>query len=620
MVFFGTFGRRGWRKYFAQVGRLASYLGLTSEIFGRIIVSELGARRSKSGDVSFSAKKTADKMASKLEYRQIKGRDEEIPVFRNLSRSVVKRGAGKIYWRMKGTEEKGIGCWDDVVWLDCETGDICFGDRFVREGWSDVYDDEIENAKRWDEKSDEYKYPSRIAYKPPYFSQPDFFTPSCPPASWNPFDKEFRYSDEPYAYRGARKCWDASVHVWPLGVLNEWRGPVDEIEPRLAARLAEAAEFNFGLGFDGPEETADDDAFLKNANEIVRFYEAREAFRRKKAEEERENAEDDEDENEFEYWANEAFEDWRAEEKANEENDENRFDYWSNDAFAEEEKGKYVPKKKKTSNQEKPANESEETDESDIPIYWNVAEVKKFWRFCRDGEVVYEEPLKVYFWCSSLKLGKDFEEYLKERRKETEAYLVRSKSEERRRALTRWFDFYGNWWSSNERPVFLGTLRNLVAVAKAGTSGRTAPPKSVELENGEIVFDYGAERSDAFSDDWRERLPALIAFRYDCYRAYFDSAKTVYAAIVGASVREMKKLEVWVSPGCDTTELCAGRPGKGANWLNLGKVADFYELKRGEYWGSGMKKAKKIGKRHEARHWLAGEISRRLEAALKAGN
>ena len=459
MVFFGTFGRRGWRKYFAQVGRLASYLGLTSEIFGRIIVSELGARRSKSGDVSFSAKKTADKMASKLEYRQIKGRDEEIPVFRNLSRSVVKRGAGKIYWRMKGTEEKGIGCWDDVVWLDCETGDICFGDRFVREGWSDVYDDEIENAKRWDEKSDEYKYPSRIAYKPPYFSQPDFFTPSCPQPSWNPFDKEFRYSDEPYAYRGARKCWDASVHVWPLGVLNEWRGPVDEIEPRLAARLAEAAEFNFGLGFDGPEETADDDAFLKNANEIVRFYEAREAFRRKKAEEERENAEDDEDENEFEYWANEAFEDWRAEEKANEENDENRFDYWSNDEFAALEKGKYVPKKKKPTNKKKDANESEETDESDIPIYWNAAEVKKFWRFCRDGEVVYEEPLKVYFWCSSLKLGKDFEEYLKERRKETEAYLVRSKSEERRRALTRWFDFYGNWWSSNERPVFLGTLK-----------------------------------------------------------------------------------------------------------------------------------------------------------------
>ncbi len=40
-------------------------------------------------------------MAKEAEYRQIKGRDEEIPVFGNLSRSVVKRGADKIYWRLK---------------------------------------------------------------------------------------------------------------------------------------------------------------------------------------------------------------------------------------------------------------------------------------------------------------------------------------------------------------------------------------------------------------------------------------------------------------------------------------------------------------------------------------
>ncbi len=557
-------------------------------------------------------------MASGVEYREIKGRDEKIPVFENLSRSVVKRGADKIYWRMKATADKSLGSWNDVVWLDCETGDVRFGERFVREGWRDVYDDEIESAKRWSETSDEYKYPSRIAYKPPYFSEPYFFTPFSPPPSWNPFDKEFRYSDEPFAYLGARKHWDASVHVWPLGVLSEWRGPDAEIEPRLAARLAEAAEFNFGFGFDGPEVEAEDDPFLKNANEIIRFYEAREAFRRKKAEEKRKNAADSDDESEFKYWADKAFDDWRAEVKANEENDENRFDYWSNDAFAEEEKGKYVPKKKKTSNQEKPANESEETDESDIPIYWNVAEVKKFWRFGRDGEVVYEEPLKVYFYCSSLKLGKDGEEYWVERWKETESYLALSKSEERRRALTRWFDFYNSWWSSDQEPVFLGTLKNLIAVAKAGTSGRTAPPKSVETENGETVFDYGAERSDAFSDDWRERLPSLIAFRYDCYRAYFDAAKTVYAAVVGTPVRNMKKLGVWVTPGCDTTALCAERPSEGANWLKLGTIADFYELKRGEYWGSGVQKKKKIEKRRDARHWLAGEISRRLEAALNA--
>ena len=217
-----------------------------------------------------------------------------------------------------------------------------------------------------------------------------------------------------------------------------------------------------------------------------------------------------------------------------------------------------------------------------------------------------------------MKLGKDIEEYLVERWKETESYLVRSKSEERRRALTRWFDFCNSWWSSDQEPVFLGTLEQTVAAAKAGTSGQAAPPKEVELENGEIALDYGAERSDALSDDWRERLPSLIAFRYDCYRAYFDAAKTVYTGVVGTPVRKLKKLEVWVTPGCDTTKLCAERPSDGANWLKLGTLADFYELARGKYWGAEVKKAKKIQKRHDARHWLASVIERRLSAALKA--
>jgi len=567
-------------------------------------------------------------MASGVEYREIKGRDEKIPVFRNLSRSVVKRGADKIYWRMKATADKSLGSWNDVVWLDCETGDVRFGERFVREGWRDVYDDEIVSARRWSEKNFEFKYPSRIAYKPPYFSEPYFLTPSCPPPSWNPFDKEFRYSDEPFAYLRARKVWDASVHAWPLGVLSEWRGPDAEIEPRLAARLAEAAEFNFGLGFDGHEE-AEDDPFLKNANEIIRFYEAREAFRRKKAEEARKNDasdgsgfdddEDEDDENEFQYWDNDAsFENWRKEEKANEENDENRFDYWDNDEFAAEEKGKYVPKKKKATNEKKLANESEETDERDVAVYWNAEEVKRFWKFWINEEIVDGEPLRIFFY--GVGGGFEKEEEAKRARLSEEARTVvfHSKSEERLRALQRGFEFWNNWWSSNQEPVFLGRLNELIAVAKAGTSGRTAPPKSVEAENGETVFDYGAERSDAFSDDWRERLPSLIAFRYDCYRAYFDAAKTVYAGVVGTPVREMKKLGVWVTPGCDTTELCAERPTEGANWLNLGTLADFYELKRGEYWGAEVKKAKKIQKRHDARRWLAGEIARRLEAALKA--
>jgi len=72
-------------------------------------------------------KRSVFEMAKEVEYRQIKGRDEEIPVFGNLSRSVVKRGADKIYWRLKDVRAKRFGSWDDDVWLDCETGDIRFG-------------------------------------------------------------------------------------------------------------------------------------------------------------------------------------------------------------------------------------------------------------------------------------------------------------------------------------------------------------------------------------------------------------------------------------------------------------------------------------------------------------
>ena len=119
-------------------------------------------------------KETGNKVADKVEYRRIPGRDGEIPVFRNLSRSVVKRGADKIYWRKKETEAGRFGRWDDDVWLDCVSGDVGLGG----------------NCFYW----------------------------------WN------------------RDSWllIRNTHLWYLGSLSEWRGPDSEIEPRLAARLAEA--------------------------------------------------------------------------------------------------------------------------------------------------------------------------------------------------------------------------------------------------------------------------------------------------------------------------------------------------------------------------------------------
>lgn len=525
-------------------------------------------------------------MASGVKYLQISGRDELIPVFRNLSRSVVKRGAGKIYWRMRATAENGVGCWNDEVWLDCATGDVRFGERCVREGWSDVYDEAIERGK----KRNGAAWRKPIAY--------------CP------FDKDFALEawedeapGEPRSYWGARKRWDSQVYAWPLGVLSEWRGADSEIEPRLAARLAEAAEFNFGLDFTGPEE---EHPFLESANEIVRFYEA---LRRKNAEYDED--EGDEDESEFPYWESEtAFEDWRREEKSNEEIDEKKgFEYWDNDEFASVEEGEYAT----------PSANKNPRGETYIPIYWNAAKTEKRRKFYRGGKIVGEEPLRIYFDCSPLELGKDAEAKRDELSEEARTVAFASKSEARLRSLKRGFEFGGNWWAETREPVFLGSLNCLIAVAQAGTSGRTEPPKYVETEDGEIVADCGAERADVFSDDWRERLPSLLDFRYDYYRVLFDAAKTVYVGVVGTPTREMRKLEVWTTPGCDKTTLCAGRP-EGANWLKLGTIADFYNLKRGQYWGANVKKSEKICLRSEARHWTAQEIGRRLEAALKAKN
>ncbi|MBQ8286753.1 MAG: hypothetical protein IJZ10_10720, partial [Thermoguttaceae bacterium] len=60
-----------------------------------------------------------------------------------------------------------------------------------------------------------------------------------------------------------------------------------------------------------------------------------------------------------------------------------------------------------------------------------------------------------------------------------------------------------------------------------------------------------------------------------------------------------------------------GRPGN-PTWLKIGSLTEFYEEKRGVYWGTGVKKEDKIFRKDAARQLFAREIGRRLEAALKA--
>ena len=83
----------------------------------------------------------------------------------------------------------------------------------------------------------------------------------------------------------------------------------------------------------------------------------------------------------------------------------------------------------------------------------------------------------------------------------------------------------------------------------------------------------------------------------------------------------MKGVDVWGAPdGCDVGFLSAGeRPGN-PTWLKIGALTEFYEAKRGVYWGSDVKKEDKMRRKDGARQWLAREIGRRLEAALKSEN
>lgn len=158
----------------------------------------------------------------------------------------------------------------------------------------------------------------------------------------------------------------------------------------------------------------------------------------------------------------------------------------------------------------------------------------------------------------------------------------------------------------------LGELDELIAEVQAGTSSEG------EEASGEFA---PATRSDALSDDWRERLASLLEYRLDRCNALFQAAKVLYVKILGTKVCRMKGVDVWGAPdGCDVDFFSAGgRPGN-PTWLKIGALTEFYEEERGVYWGSDVKKEDKIRRKDDARQWLAREIGRRLEAALKAEN
>jgi len=174
----------------------------------------------------------------------------------------------------------------------------------------------------------------------------------------------------------------------------------------------------------------------------------------------------------------------------------------------------------------------------------------------------------------------------------------------RKNELTGGFDFCDYRAGMSPR---LGELDELIAAAQAGTTSEG------EEASGEFA---PATRSDSLSDDWRERLPSLLEYRLDRCNALFQAAKVLYVDILGTKVRGMKGVGVWVSPdGCGLeTGMGPGAPA----WLKIGALTEFYEKKRGVYWGSSVKKRNKISYKDDARQWLAREIGRRLEAALQA--
>lgn len=439
-------------------------------------------------------------MAKEVEYRQIKGRDEEIPVFGNLSRSVVKRGADKIYWRLKDVRAKRFGSWEDGVWLDCETGDVGL------EG----------NCFYW----------------------------------WN------------------RDSWLLlrSRHVWYLGTLSEWRGPDSEIEPRLAARLAEACEFNEGLGFDGPEE---EHPFLAAANEVARFYETRARLARLAEEADADGRK---------YWDD----DWP--ETSAEELDALRR---RNDRF-----------------------DLEDCDPKifQVPVCWYVKDStppKRRWDAPDPPtKIIFDVPrsaLVPYYQTRSREISRRLRAALADASVDSfwaEIYFTKMEWD---------LDYGFNFQTRHADMAFLGELDELVAETRAGTSSEG------EEADGEFA---PATRSDALSDDWRERLASLLDYRFERWRAVFNAALRIYDEIVERPVREMKGLDVWVAPGGGKATVAYSAP-ENASWVKIGTLLELYKEGR-VWWGASKSKTDKKHSKALAHFDLAKTVWRRLEAALKA--
>ncbi len=364
---------------------------------------------------------------------------------------------------------------------------------------------------------------------------------------------------------------EQSVYPWYLGSLSEWRGPDAEIEPRLAARLAEAAEFNFGLDFTGPEE---ENPFWAAANEVARFYETRARL-----------------------------------ERLAEEADARGEKYWDGD-FPETSAEELEELRRR-----KDCFDLEDSDPRifRVPVCWRVKEAR------RDGgsesatqNLIFDTcraALVPYCSTRSREIGRRCKAAL--RKIPASETRARQKAEEYFRRLEDDLNYGFNFeYIRADSSPRLGELDELIAAAQAGTSSEG------EEASGEFA---PATRSDALSDDWRERLPSLLGYRLDRCNALFQAAKKVYVKILGTKVCRMKGVDVWVAPdGCDVDFLSAGARPNNPFFLKIGALTEFYEAGRGLYWGRGVNKESKTERKDDARQRLAREIGRRLEAALKA--
>ncbi|MBR4833884.1 MAG: hypothetical protein IKU86_06080 [Thermoguttaceae bacterium] len=147
-------------------------------------------------------------------------------------------------------------------------------------------------------------------------------------------------------------------------------------------------------------------------------------------------------------------------------------------------------------------------------------------------------------------------------------------------------------------------MNELIAEARAGTSSEGAEA------DGEFA---PATRSDALSDDWRERLPSLLDYRFERWRAVFNAALRIYDEIVKRPVRKMKGLGVWVAPGDGGATVAYSAP-ENATWVKIGTLEELY--KEGRVWrGVNKSKSDKKSCKALARYDLAKNVLRRLEAS-----